>query len=80
MNRWEVFEKLAVGKVNPAEDRATRLHQDAYSHFCLLFNPGKVMLVTDSSQPDRSGNCGSMNALTFSASSRRTSRSESLLD
>jgi len=55
MNRWEVFEKLAVGKANPAEDRAKRLHQDAYSYFGLLFNPGKILLVTDSSQPDRSG-------------------------
>ena len=55
MNRWEVFEKLAVGKANPAEDRAKRLHHDAYSYFGLLFNPGKVLLVTDSSQPDRSG-------------------------
>jgi hypothetical protein len=32
MNRWKVFGRLAVGKANPAEDKAKRLHQDAYSY------------------------------------------------
>jgi hypothetical protein len=57
-----------------------RLYRDAYSYSFYLFNPGKMMLVPGSSQPDKSGNCGSMSALNLSASSRRTSRSEAPLD
>jgi hypothetical protein len=32
-------------------------HRHEYSYVCLLFNPGRVMLLPDSSQPDKSRDC-----------------------
>ena len=49
------FGRLAVGKTNLAEDTAKRLHRHAYSYSFNLFNPGKTVLVPDSSQPGKSG-------------------------
>ena len=50
----EVLWEVAVSKTNPAEDSAKPLHQDAYSYSFYLFNPGKMMLVPDSSQSGKS--------------------------
>jgi hypothetical protein len=74
------FGRLAVGKINLAEDTAKRLHRHAYSYSFNLFNPGKTVLVPDSSQPVKAGDCGSMSIVKISTSSRRSSRSELPLD
>ena len=65
MNRGKVFGRLAGGKANPAEDRARAASSRGVQFSFCLFNPGKMMLVPDSSQPGQTrGICGSMNALT----------------
>jgi hypothetical protein len=58
------FGRLAGGKTNPLKTQRKRLHPVAYSYSFYLFNPGKMMLVPDSSQPGKAGNWGSMSALT----------------
>jgi hypothetical protein len=56
------FGRLAGDKANPAQDTAKAASSSHVQLFFLLFNPGKMMLVPDSSQPVKSGNCGSMSA------------------
>jgi hypothetical protein len=65
MTRWKVLGRLAVGKANPAEDRAKAAHRHAYSYSLYLFNPGKMMLVPRLfSAGQKRETAGSMNALT----------------
>jgi hypothetical protein len=49
------FGRLAGGKTNPAQDTAKAASSSRVQLFFLLFNPGKMMLVPDSSQPGKSG-------------------------
>lgn len=52
-----------VGKANPTEGRAKRLHDIRTAYSFYLFNPGKTVLGPDSSQPGKAGNCGSMSTI-----------------
>jgi hypothetical protein len=67
-----------LAKLTGLKTERRRLHRDAYSYSFYLFNPGKMMLVP------RLFSVGQKRKLRFdeshklSASSRRTSRSESL--
>jgi hypothetical protein len=64
MNRWKVsLGGSRVIKLTP-QDTAKAASSSRVQLFFLTFNPGKMMLVPDSSQPVKAGNWGSMNALT----------------
>jgi hypothetical protein len=65
MNRWKVsLGGSRAAKLTRLKTQRKRLHQVAYSYSFYLFNPGKMMLIPDSSQSVEAGNCGSMWALT----------------
>src|SRR5258707_14916818 len=79
LDRWRFLRGSLLAKLNPAEDKRRRLHRDVQLFFlpfqsrkddarCRLFSAGL------------SRTCGSMKALVLSASPRRISRSELLLD
>jgi hypothetical protein len=52
MNRWKVsLGGSQAAKLTRRKTQRKRLYRVAYSYSFYLFNPGKMMLVPDSSQP-----------------------------
>jgi hypothetical protein len=75
------FGRLAVGKANPAEDRAKRLRRDACSYSLYLFKSRKDDALSPALlSRAKAGNCRFDERLNLSASSRRVSRSEQPLN
>ena len=58
-------------KLTRLKTERRRLHRDAYGYSFYLFNPGRVLLVPDSSQPGKSGKLRFNERLNVSAPSRR---------
>jgi hypothetical protein len=81
MTRWKVLGRLAVGKANPAEDRAKAASSTCVQLFFVPFQSRK----DDACSPAllsraKAGNCRFDERLNLSAPSRRISRSEAPLD
>ncbi len=76
-SRWRVLRGSLLAKLARLKTERRRLHRDTYSYSLYLFNPGKMMLVPDSSQPGISGKLRFDECFNFSVSSRRRSRSKS---